>query len=84
MKYILVCDERGTTRWPSPTKTWALGGFIIADEDLHRLFSAWAGVKRQLCGTDGCELKWSHFFAGGHQARSRNPLLATDPVSVVM
>ena len=26
--YILVCDERGTTRWPSSSKTYALGGFV--------------------------------------------------------
>ena len=78
-KYILVCDERGTTRWPSSTKTWALGGFITDLARRGRIISAWKEVKRQLCGDSSCELKWSHFFPGRHQDRGTNPLISDDP-----
>jgi len=74
-----VCDERGTTRWPSRTKTWALGGFIIESRKRQDLVSAWAKIKLQLCGNQDCELKWSHFFPGYHQKAADNPLLSNDP-----
>jgi hypothetical protein len=78
-KYILVCDERGTTRWPSRTKTWALGGFIIDSRRQGAVVSAWKEVKRQLCGDSSYELKWSHFFPGRHQDRETNPLISDGP-----
>jgi len=78
-KYVLVCDERGTTRWPSRTKTWALGGFITDLGKQGRIAAAWKEVKRQLCGDSSCELKWSHFFPGRHQERGTNPLISGDP-----
>ncbi len=78
-KYILVCDERGTTRWPSATKTWAMGGFIIDSRRQKVVARAWQEVKRQLCGDAACELKWSHFFPGRHQERGSNPLISDDP-----
>jgi len=78
-KYILTCDERGTTRWPSRTKTWALGGFIIESRKRQAIVSTWGNVKRELCGNQHCELKWSHFFPGHHQDRADNPLLSSDP-----
>lgn len=76
--YILVCDERGTTRWPSNSKTWALGGFIIEAAKQDILSATWASIKRELCGTENVELKWSDFFAGKHQERINNPLVAQD------
>jgi hypothetical protein len=78
-QYILACDERGTTRWPNATKTWTLGGFVVNRQDQAALISAWSNVKLQLCGSDSCELKWSHFFPGVHQSKSVNPLRSTDP-----
>jgi hypothetical protein len=78
-KYIFVCDERGTTRWPSSSKTWALGGFVIELRNRKALISAWEKIKQQLCGDEDCELKWSHFFPGPHQDRVDNPLLSKDP-----
>jgi hypothetical protein len=77
-KWILVCDERGTIQWPSATKTWALGGFIIDSRRQHVVVSAWAGIKRALCGDASPELKWSHFFPGRHQERATNPLISDD------
>lgn len=77
--YIMACDERGTTRWPSRTKTWALGGFIIDSRRQEVIVSAWETIKHQLCGDPHCELKWSHFFVGDHQDRITSPLLSTDP-----
>jgi hypothetical protein len=79
VKYILVCDERGTTRWPSPSKTWVLGGFVIELRNQKILTSAWEKIKQQLCGDKSYELKWSHFFPGLHQDRVDNPLLSKDP-----
>lgn len=78
-RYILVCDERGTIRWPSRTKTWALGGFIIPWEKQGRLISVWNAIKLRLCGDKTVELKWSHFFEGKHQERMTNPLLSNNP-----
>lgn len=78
-KYILACDERGTTRWPSPTKSWTFGGFVVESRRRSTLVSAWSTIKSELCGNDDCELKWSHFFPGHHQKRLTNPLLSTDP-----
>jgi len=78
-KWIFVCDERGTTQWPSPTKTWALGGFIIDSSRQHAVVSAWRQIKRALCGDASSELKWSHFFPGRHQERGTNPLISDDP-----
>jgi hypothetical protein len=77
--YILACDEHGTTRWPSPVKTWTLGGLVVDSRRQRKLASAWSTVKVNLCGTDLCELKWAHFFPGPHQQRSSNPLKARDP-----
>ena len=79
-KYLMVCDERGTTRWPSPTsRTWAFGGFIVQSQRRRTLIARWTMVKRKLCGDDSVELKWSHFFLGRHQERMENPLLSSDP-----
>lgn len=78
-KWIFVCDERGTTQWPSATKTWALGGFIIDSSRERAVVSAWRQVKRELCGDPSYELKWSHFFPGRHQERGTNPLISDDP-----
>lgn len=76
--YIMACDERGTTRWPSSSKTWAIGGFIVGKSNKESAIVAWDKVKRQLCGQADVELKWSHFFSGYHQ-KSGNPLISTDP-----
>lgn len=78
-KYIFACDERGTTRWPSQSKTWAIGGFIVESGRRRELIWAWARIKSQLCGDADCELKWSHFFPGHHQEGESNPLLSRDP-----
>ena len=78
-RHILVCDERGTTRWPSSSRTWALGGFVVQSSKRQTLVSAWESIKLRLCGNKDCELKWSHFFPGHHQQRSDNPLLSSDP-----
>ena len=78
-RWLLVCDERGTTRWPSPTKTWAVGGFIVHSSRQRAVVSAWRQTKRHLCGDSCCELKWSHFFPGRHQERDINPLISADP-----
>ena len=77
--YLLICDERGTTRWPSRTKTWAFGGFVIESSDSQLLAAKWASIKLNLCGDPQSELKWSHFFLGAHQSKLRNPLLSNDP-----
>jgi hypothetical protein len=77
--YIMVCDERGTTRWPSRTKTWAMGGFVIDSREQGAVVHAWKEVKLQLCGASSCELKWSHFFPGRHQNVGTNPLVSDDP-----
>jgi hypothetical protein len=79
MLYIMACDERGTNRWPSRTKTWAQGGFIVDSRRRPALLRAWTDIKSQLCGTNECELKWSHFFPGNHQRSEANPLLSSDP-----
>jgi hypothetical protein len=76
--YIVACDERGTTRWPSPTKTWALGGLIFEENERQRLLSIWDSIKLKLCGDKNLELKWSHFFPGHHQERMGNPLITKD------
>lgn len=78
-KYLLVCDERGTTRWPSATKTWAMGGFIIDSRRQNAVVHVWREVKRLLCSDIARELKWSHFFPGRHQERGTNPLVSDDP-----
>jgi hypothetical protein len=78
-KYILACDERGTTRWPSPTKSWTFGGFVVESRKRSTLTSVWSTIKLELCGSENCELKWSHFFSGSHQRRLSNPLLSTAP-----
>lgn len=78
-KWILICDDRGTTRWPSRTKTWALGGIVIDSRSQQAVVSAWSSIKRQLCMDPSCELKWSHFFPGPHQERGTNPLISDDP-----
>jgi hypothetical protein len=77
--FILACDERGTTRWPSTTKTWALGGLIFEEDEHQSLSSIWTKIKAELCGDEGIELKWSHFFPGRHQARMDNPLISKNP-----
>jgi len=77
--FILACDERGTTRWPSPTNTWALGGLIFEKEEHQRLVGIWSDIKIKLCGDANLELKWSHFFPGKHQGKMNNPLLSEDP-----
>jgi len=78
-RYIMACDERGTSRWPSSSNTWAMGGFIIEMNDSHALTKAWENIKLKLCGDKDVELKWSHFFPGHHQQSSSNPLLSNDP-----
>ena len=78
-EYLLICDERGTTRWPSRTKTWAFGGFIIEPSDGATLAAKWATIKLNLCGDPYSELKWNHFFPGAHQQKSHNPLLSNNP-----
>jgi hypothetical protein len=77
--YILACDERGTTRWPSRSKTWALGGLVFEERERQELVSIWNRIKIELCENDKTELKWSHFFPGRHQERMKNPLIETDP-----
>lgn len=77
--YILACDERGTTRWPSPTNTWALGGLIFQQSERKKLVSIWNRIKVELCREENVELKWSHFFPGQHQERMDNPLIEDDP-----
>ncbi len=77
-EYIFACDERGTTRWPSQSKTWAIGGFIVESAKRQELVSAWGRIKLHLCGDADCELKWSHFFPGHHQEGESNPLLSRD------
>jgi hypothetical protein len=79
MKWIFICDDRGTTSWPSPTKTWALGGIVIDHRRRQAVVSAWTSVKRELSMDSSCELKWSHFFPGRHQERGTNPLISHDP-----
>ena len=79
IRFILACDDRGTTRWPSPTKTWAFGGLIFEASKRQMLLSVWQDVKLELCGDESCELKWSHFFPGHHQDRINNPLISKDP-----
>jgi len=74
----LACDERGTTRWPSPTKTWSLGGLIFENNERQKLVSIWKRIKIKLCEEENLELKWSHFFSGDHQKRMTNPLIETD------
>jgi len=76
--YILACDERGTSRWPSNSKTWSLGGFVIDEKNQSELITTWTDVKWELCGNENVELKWSHFFRGRHQERGDNPLIAQD------
>ena len=78
--YILACDERGTTRWPSPTNTWSLGGLIFEQNERKKLVSIWNHIKIKLCREENIELKWSHFFPGYHQERMNNPLIETDPI----
>lgn len=78
-KWIFICDDRGTTHWPSRTKTWALGGIVIDSRRQQAVVCAWNSIKRELCGDSSCELKWSHFFPGPHQERSTNPLISDDP-----
>jgi hypothetical protein len=75
---ILACDERGTRRWPSRTKTWIIGGYIVESRRRHELASRWGAVKVRLCGKQYVELKWSHFFTGRHQDPESNPLLSSD------
>jgi hypothetical protein len=75
----MVCDERGTTGWPSPSRTWAWGGFIIDARKQAAAIRVWEHIKHELCGDPSCELKWSHFFPGRHQERCTNPLLSDDP-----
>jgi hypothetical protein len=79
LDYIMACDERGTTRWPSRSKTWAMGGLIVSSSKRSVVVSSWESIKEELCGNRECELKWSHFFSGSHQNRSHNPLLSNDP-----
>ena len=77
-KYILACDERGTRNWPSSTSTWAFGGYIVKKTKLKELYVTWEKIKKSLCGTSEVELKWSHFFPGGHQNKNDNPLLSNE------
>ena len=78
-KYIMVCDERGTSRWPSTSKTWATGGFILEASYISNFVETWNNIKLELCGKKEVELKWSHFFTGLHQQSMVNPLLSNDP-----
>ncbi len=77
--YIFAVDERGVTRWPSRTNTYAIGGFVVQREKLQEAIVAWLDIKYELCGDRNCELKWSHFFDGPHQRRTVNPLSAKSP-----
>lgn len=77
--YILVCDERGTTRWPSKSKTWALGGFTLDATKQKKVEFIWNDIKTSLCGDASCELKWMHFFPGHHQEKGDNPLISNNP-----
>lgn len=74
-KHIFACDERGTTRWPSKTKTWAFGGFVFNYDDISSLESCWNKIKVSICGSQNTELKWSHFFPGDHLLGTTNPIL---------
>lgn len=77
--YILACDDRGSNNWPSSSKTWTFGGFIIAANQQESLQTVWNEIKYNLCGTIDCELKWRHFF---EQSRTEsNPLKSEDSVS---
>jgi hypothetical protein len=76
--FILACDDRGTTKWPGDSsKTWGIGGLIVAKTDYDAVCAAWRRVKVELCGKTTPELKWNHFFPGLHQ--KLNPLSSKDP-----
>ncbi len=77
--YLLVCDDRGTRRWPSKSKTWCIGGYVIPYWKANQLIKTWKRVKSELTSDSSAELKWSHFFAGAHQEGSENPLVSKDP-----
>ena len=77
--HLMICDDRGTRRWPSNSKTWCIGGYIIPYWRAGQLIRTWKSVKDELTSDPSSELKWSHFFAGPHQDRAENPLDSDDP-----
>lgn len=77
--FLLVCVDRGTTRWPSTSKTWCIGGYVIPYWKLNQLVRVWKRIKIELTSDPSAELKWSHFFSGPHQESSENPLISKDP-----
>jgi hypothetical protein len=79
--YIMACDDRGTNNWPSSSKTWSFGGFIIAADQQERLLSVWNKIKEALCGRSDCELKWKHFFEDIKNKTRDNPLKSIDALS---
>lgn len=78
--YILVCDEHGTTRWPSSSKSWTSGGYIVKYSSKELVKTTWAKIKATLCLSPDMELKWSHFFVGRHLSGKVNPLKTNDPI----
>jgi hypothetical protein len=78
--YLLVCDDRGTTRWPSKSKTWCIGGYVIPYWNRYQLIEVWRSVKDELTADPSSELKWSHFFSGPHQEFSENPLISKNQI----
>jgi hypothetical protein len=79
--HLLICDDRGTTRWPSNSKTWCIGGYTIPYWNVSKVVRSWNEIKRNLISDPSKELKWSHFFEGPHQEKFDNPLLSNDPSS---
>lgn len=77
--HILACDERGTTRWPSRTRTYTLGGYAFKKPDSALIIDIWNEIKHELCGSSDVELKWMHFFPEDHPQKCKNPLVSTNP-----
>ena len=78
MKYLLICDERGTKSIKSTRRTFTLGGIALPEAEQANVISVWGNIKQKLCGREDVELKWSHFFPGRHQKSGGNPLLVQD------
>ncbi len=78
--YLLVCDDRGTRRWPSTSSSWCIGGYVVPYWKSTQRIRTWKRVKSELTSDPSSELKWSHFFAGPHQDGIQNPLVSEDPV----
>lgn len=77
--YIFACDEHGDRGWPRGSKKLVFGGFIIKSRKKKKLVSKWNKTKLHLCGSQKCELKWSHFFPSFLRGKVNNPLVSNDP-----